>query len=101
MGIHFNPGKPIKPTDAAFVDDCNNASHDDASRIRALIDRYRSLAGNDAGGSLHIVLDDGNRDRCCVLLCYQCALENGDTAGAALAGVLLCLPDPIFEAALA
>lgn len=60
--------------------------------IEGAVDLHRCL--------LDTVLDDRNADRSCVVWCYRYALENGDAAGAELAGGLLCLSDPLFEAAL-
>lgn len=46
---------------------------------------------NPVGGSLHIVLDDYNWHPCHVRWCKNYATEEGDTAGAALADMLLLL----------
>lgn len=46
---------------------------------------YYALPGNTVGGSLHIVLDDGNLDDAHVDFCMEQALRCGDGAGYALA----------------
>ncbi len=89
----------VEPLVAAWTSP-HGDPHGDVSDFHDLIDRYCAMPGNGTGGSLHIVLDDRNLERSCVLWCYSFALENGDTAGAALAGALLCLPDPLYKAAL-
>lgn len=53
-----------------------------------LIRAYYELPGNDLGGSLHVVLEDGNVDLSMVELCGADALDRGDVEGAALARVL-------------
>jgi hypothetical protein len=44
---------------------------------------------NGAGGSLHVVLDDGNVDDCFVESCIEYAKENGDDVGVKLGEILL------------
>lgn len=51
--------------------------------------RYFAKEGNAAGGSLHIVLEDGNIDDSSVQFCREWALERGDADGVALADLLL------------
>lgn len=65
------PGKPTIPDVAPFIE------------------MYYRLPGNSVGGSLHIVLDDGNIDRSFVEYCKEYALEKQDYFGAALANILL------------
>jgi len=50
---------------------------------------YRDTDGNDAGGSLHIVLDDGNISDDDVTFCINYAKKKGDTKGVELAEILL------------
>lgn len=48
-------------------------------------DSYKGLFGHGAGGSLHIVLDDGNIDDESVDFCIQDAIEHKDAQGEQLA----------------
>lgn len=50
---------------------------------------YYRLPGNGAGGSLHIVLDEGNVSDDNVRFCIGWARDHGDDAGVQLAEVLL------------
>lgn len=52
---------------------------------------YRLKPENVCGGSLHIVLDDGNYDDHSVEFCRKYAAEQGDTDGVWLASVLQTL----------
>ena len=52
---------------------------------------YLSAPGNGAGGSLHIVTDDGNLANHHVEWCIEWAEENGDGEGAELARALLAM----------
>lgn len=56
--------------------------------VLPLVRAYYAKPGNEAGGSLHIVLDDGNVDDDCVEFCEKYATENGDEDGVALARIL-------------
>jgi hypothetical protein len=60
-----------------------------------LADRYCEFDGNSTGGSLHIVLDDGNQERGDVEFSLRWAIDHGDTCGEWLARVLLLLDDHI------
>lgn len=51
--------------------------------------KYAALPGNSVGGSLHIVLDDGNVDDDSVLHCIKWAHECADVAGVKLGEILL------------
>jgi hypothetical protein len=62
-----------------------------------LDDDFYALPDNGAGGSLHIVLDDGNTERSSVVFCLGYALEHGDEAGVWMATVLLALSDSELE----
>ncbi len=61
--------------------------------VDELIEEYYTFPGNLAGGSLHIVLDDGNTERECVQFCLEYARKENDTDGIALAELLLSLTD--------
>ncbi len=50
---------------------------------------YRDTEGNGVGGSLHIVLDDGNTEDDHVKWCIEYAKERGDAAGVELGETLL------------
>jgi len=52
---------------------------------------YRALPGNEAWGSLHTVLDDGNVSTTDVAFVLDDATAKGDTEGTALARILLDL----------
>lgn len=54
---------------------------------------YYKLPGNWCGGSLHIVLDDGNLETCHVQFCLDHAEEHGDEKGVKLAKALLELTE--------
>ena len=53
------------------------------------LEAYLARHGNEAGGSLHLVLDDRNVSDDDVLFCIYSAQERGDTEGGELARVLL------------
>lgn len=59
--------------------------------ILPAIAAYKATFGNGCGGSLHIVLDDGNVDDANVEFCRQWAQDRGDTAGEAIARSLLTM----------
>jgi hypothetical protein len=69
-----------------------------AAELRPLVRDFYALDGNAAGGTLHIVLDDGNLDRKSVEWARNYAHNHGDTTGAALAEVLLAMTDADREA---
>jgi len=52
---------------------------------------YRDTAGNGVGGSLHIVLDDGNVEDGHVRWCIERAKECGDEEGVKLGETLLSM----------
>jgi hypothetical protein len=62
----------------------------DCRRVASMIGRYRRRVGNDAGGSLHIVVDDTNIDDGSVQFCIDYAEQARDWTGARL-GRLLAL----------
>ena len=57
--------------------------------VLPLVQAYYAKPGNGAGGSLHIVLDDGNIETHFVEFCKEYALENNDQDGVELAELLL------------
>ena len=57
--------------------------------VMPLVREYYSNPENACGGSLHIVLDDGNVKDDDVLFCLEYAKEKGDVDGIKLAGILL------------
>jgi hypothetical protein len=57
--------------------------------VEQLEELFYEIDGNGAGGSLHIVLDDGNWDRDSIEFCVGYARENGDEAGRRFAEWLL------------
>lgn len=59
--------------------------------VLPLVHRYVSKSENLAGGSLHIILDDGNVRDCDITFCLTYALTKGDLDGAVLALVLLSM----------
>jgi hypothetical protein len=71
--MRHNPARPNVPT------------------VAPLASAYRAKRGNGAGGSLHIVLDDGNLETSSVLFCLNWAMDRGDRDGAALALILLAM----------
>jgi hypothetical protein len=56
-----------------------------------LVRAYYGKPGNEAGGSLHIVLDDCNVDDADVRFCRDTAAERDDDDGVALADILLTM----------
>lgn len=57
--------------------------------VLPLVRAYYAKPNNGVGGSLHLVLDDGNIETYWVEYCKQYALENNDPDGVALAELLL------------
>lgn len=57
--------------------------------VMPLVKAYRALPGNSVGGSLHVVLDDGNIDDGSVIHCRRYASERRDDKGVELADLLL------------
>lgn len=56
--------------------------------VQPIVDAYRKLPGNLAGGSLHILLDNGNVNDDHIEFCIETATEKGDVPGIQLARVL-------------
>ena len=63
----------------------------DTWRYYNLDPSYDNQPGNAAGGSLHIILDDGNIEDNSVQYCIQYAIEHKDRPGENLARKLLLL----------
>jgi hypothetical protein len=57
--------------------------------VGELVKQYYAIPGNEAGGSLHVVLDDGNVDTASVQHALEYANKVGDVPGASLARILL------------
>jgi hypothetical protein len=65
-----------------------------------LFERFLNITNNECGGSLHIVLGDGNHERSSVEFCLGYAKREGDIYGVALAEALLRLPDEVYDLVL-
>ena len=59
--------------------------------VLPLLKEYYKKEGNACGGSLHIVLEDGNIKDRNVIWCQNRALEKEDKDGYKLAGLLLLM----------
>ena len=59
--------------------------------VRPYIEAYRSKPENKCGGSLHIVLDDGNIEDHYIFFCRNYAEDKGDDYGVMLCDMLLNL----------
>lgn len=57
--------------------------------VLPMVRAYYAKPGNGVGGSLHVVLEDGNCERGDVEWCLAYAIAQADGDGAALARVLL------------
>lgn len=57
--------------------------------IKELVCEYESIPDNICGGSLHIVLDDGNLDDNSIISCYNHAKENKDYLGMLICSKLM------------
>jgi hypothetical protein len=57
--------------------------------VLPMLRAYAAKPENSVGGSLHIVLEDGNVSDTNVRYCIKHALESGDTDGAELGKMLL------------
>lgn len=55
----------------------------------SLVQAYCEKTGNEVGGSLHVVLEDGNVSNGSIEFCRKYAVENNDPDGVALAELLL------------
>lgn len=59
--------------------------------ILSLARKYYEKPGNAVGGSLHIVLEDGNTQDGDVMFCLEYAQKQGDMDGVELAELLLSM----------
>lgn len=59
--------------------------------VQPLVDAYYAKPGNEAGGALHIVLDDHNVDDDSIRYCVDRARERGDLDGVRLGEKLLSM----------
>lgn len=59
--------------------------------VAPLLRDYYARPGNELGGSLHIVIEDGNIEDWCVSACVDGATERGDTVGQAIGLLLLAM----------
>jgi hypothetical protein len=59
--------------------------------VIALARSYYGRPGNEAGGHLHVVLDDGNLADTFILSSFDRAFDEGDVAGYVLAANLLAM----------
>lgn len=57
--------------------------------VLPIVKAYYAKPNNGVGGSLHIVLDDGNIETSSVKFCREYARQNNDLDGVALAELLL------------
>jgi len=71
--------------------DCDFVLKPTVPEVMPLIRQYYSKSGNGAGGSLHIVLEDGNVDDGNVEFCVKFAKESGDKDGEVLGNILLLM----------
>lgn len=60
--------------------------------LAGAITAYYAKPGNEAGGSLHIVLDDGNSEDDDVDWCIARARERGDEDGVRLGSIIRAIP---------
>lgn len=59
------------------------------TEVLPLVKKYYAKSGNEIGGSLHLVLEDGNTSTTHVEYCLRFAQENNDIDGIVLAELLL------------
>jgi len=57
--------------------------------VQPLVEAFYELDGNGAGGSLHVVLDDGNLEDDNIKYCIKYAQERADHTAELLGQVLL------------
>lgn len=57
--------------------------------INDLINCYYEIDGNSAGGNLHIVLDDGNKDHDSIIFCKERCKSDNDQLGLLICNTLL------------
>ena len=66
-------------------------TEDEVNLLDDIITAYYNL--HAAGGSFHVVLDDGNWDRASVEFCLKRAEEDSDHVGVAIGRMLIQIPD--------
>lgn len=81
------PGPELTLYEATHAD--TSWEHPAPADVAALIRWYRTLPGCEVGGSLHIVIDDGNDEDEYLHWCAGYASGVGDACGSELAGLLL------------
>lgn len=64
---------------------------EEAKSLIRRVQKYYEVYGNECGGSLHIVLDDGNIEDDHILFCQEGAKEREDILGEKIAESLLKL----------
>ncbi len=75
--------------DGSYVPAATVAKKPTVPEVLPLVRDYYARPGNGVGGSLHIVLDDGNVSDDNVRFCIEWAHKQGDIAGAELGEILL------------
>ncbi len=58
-------------------------------QVKALVDAYYALPGNEVGGNCHVVLEDKNLDTGSILWDLKYCEEQGDVAGAEIMRAML------------
>lgn len=58
-------------------------------KLPILIAYYKELPNNGAGGSLHIILDDGNLSHSCITFCSDLCEQKGDSLGQLICDILI------------
>lgn len=69
----------------------NKTNKPTVAKVFALVKTYYAKPDNASGGSLHIVLEDGNIESNHVAWCMEYAAENNDPYGVVLADFILQL----------
>lgn len=66
-------------------------------RLHAVREVYYEAFDNPTGGSLHVVLDDGNMRDSDLRFCIKCAARENDYLGVAIGKLLQELPEEYRE----
>ena len=61
--------------------------------LKEFVEYYYKQEGNEVGGCLHIVLDDGNLEPEHIQYCQTYSKDQGDTFGYFLATLMLCFEE--------
>ena len=86
----YNP--KVEPSIAARAEELiKRGTKPTVPEVLPLVKEYYEKDGNCAGGSLHVVLDDGNTEKIFVEGCVEWAKENNDEDGEKLAQLLLMM----------